>query len=368
MAKKSLTALKTNMSQLNNSGTTELSVMLPVASITLSDDFKELFPLDENKVKEIADNIRQNGFDKSQPLHIWENEGKKVLIDGHTRLAACLLAELYDVPVFMHHFDSVKDAQLYALDLQIKRRNLSSQQILLAIEMYDSIKTTGRKPEGSTEQTGKSSKKLASELGIGERTVEKARAVNRLADEETKDKINSGEVTINQAYENLPEVKARKGSKKKNENEEDYDTSFEALEDNSDNPRSVSFKQRKEKELSPYELKEKEQDSERTEERKKASELGFTDGFLQAANYVLMRIYHGIALEDIYTTVFGKKPEYNKLKKLNGDDPVSDKEYNEFRKSLSDENKEDFNPLPLKAVSKKTGKSKSVSSDIDIDI
>ena len=354
MAKKKLTALKTNMTKLNNSGTADLSVMLPVTAITICDEFKELFPLDDNKVKEIADNIREFGFDKSQPLHIWQHEGKNKLLDGHTRLAASKLAELYDVPVFMHHFDSVKDAQLYALNLQIKRRNLSSQQILIAVEKYDEIKNPGRKPEGSTEGKGRSSKKLADELGIGERTIQKARTVNNLADAETKKKIKTGEISLNKAYESLPEVKARKG-KKKLADEDAEDLYSDALDDTSGNPSPLSFKQRKEKELSPFELKEKASDSERTKERKKAYELGYDDGFIQAVNYVLMQVLHGIDKAAIYMNIFCTKKNYAQLQLCRGDDPMYCHEYNQFRQELITKRKiKDLNPLPLSETKEQT--------------
>lgn len=302
---KTLTALKTNMATLNNSGTTDLSVMMPLTSISLSENFKDLFPLDDEKVQAISNDMKETGFDKSQPIHVWKHDNVNELIDGHTRLAAAKRAGLYDIPVFIHKFDSVKDAQLYALDLQIKRRNLSSQQILIAVEMYDTIKKTGRKPEGSTEEKGRSSKLLADELGIGERTIQKARTVNKLADEETKAKIKNNEVSLNQAYENLPEVKARKGSKKKvsDDNSEDFDIS-ESLEDNSGNPSPVSFMQRKEKEESPYDIKQKEDEEQRVAANKKlqkeAHEEGFSEGFQAAFTFVLAQVIKGKSPKEIY--------------------------------------------------------------------
>lgn len=303
MAKKALTAMKTNMAQLNNSGTSDLSVMMPLTSITLTDDFKDLFPLDDDKVKEIADNIKENGFDKSQPIHIWKTEDKNILIDGHTRLAASKIAQLYDIPVFIHHFESTKDAQLYALNLQIKRRNLSSSQILFAVEMYDSIKKTGRKPEGSTEEKGRTSEKIAEEIGVSARTIQKAQTVNKLADEETKDKIKAGEMSINQAYKNLPEVKERKGSKKKLKDADD-DMDIEALEDNSENPQAVSFKQRKETEPSPYDIKQKEEEEQRVAANKKlqkeAHQEGFSEGFQAAFIFVLAQVIKGKSPKEIY--------------------------------------------------------------------
>lgn len=303
---KTLTALKTNMATLNNSGTTDLSVMMPLTSISLSENFKDLFPLDDEKVQAISNDMKETGFDKSQPIHVWKHDNVNELIDGHTRLAAAKRAGLYDIPVFIHHFNSTKDAQLYALNLQIKRRNLSSSQILYAVEMFDSIKKTGRKPEGSTEEKGRTSEKIAEEIGVSPRTVQKAQTVNKLADDETKAKIKSGEMSINQAYTNLPEVKERKGSKKKLKDDTEDDIKIESLEDedNSENPQSISFKQRKETEPSHFDIKQKEEEEQRVAANKKlqkeAHEEGFSEGFQAAFTFVLAQVIKGKSPKEIY--------------------------------------------------------------------
>lgn len=304
MGKKQLTAFNNKINKYSNSNTAELSVMMPVDSIEYSDDFKSLFPLDENKVAEIAKDIVEKGFDSSQPVHIWETlEGKKILIDGHTRLAASKIAQLYDIPVFIHHFETLQDALLYAVGLQVKRRNLNSQEILLAVQMFDSIKTTGRKPAGSEEETGRSSKKLADELGIGERTIQKARKVNKEASEETKEKLKNNEITINQAYEELPDVKARKGSKKATTNEtiEDEDLS-DALEDNSDNPGPVIIHERKLNTSGRHSGLSEEEDNDRTAERKEAYEMGLKKGSdlaYEIYDYIISLIEKNTSLDEI---------------------------------------------------------------------
>lgn len=295
MAKRQLTALATNTNTANfsNSNTAELSVMMTVDSIEYSDDFKSLFPLDEKKVDEIAKDIAENGFDSSQPVHIWETpEGQKILIDGHTRLAAAKIAQLYDIPVFIHHFETLQDALLYAVGLQVKRRNLNSQEILLAVQMFDSIKTTGRKPAGSEEETGRSSKKLADELGIGERTVQKARKVNKEASDETKEKLKNNEITINQAYEELPDVKARKGSKKGTSLDDADDDLSDDFEDNSGDPRPVMIHERKINTSGRLSSLSEEEDNERTKERKESYELGVKEGFEQCKQQLEEKYAH----------------------------------------------------------------------------
>lgn len=315
MAKRNLTALSTNTenSTFSNSNTSELSVMVQVDKIKLDDNFKALFPADEKRIEVIAEDMKTNGFDKSQVLHLWKKtDGTMILIDGHTRLAAAKIAGLYDVPVFIHNFETEEEARQYAIGLQVKRRNLSSEEILIAVEMFDSIKVPGRKASDQ-EGTGKSSIKLAEMLGIGTRTVEKARTVLRDADEETKEKIKNHEKTVNQAYEELPEVKARKGSKKKESIEDDFDEDelSDALEDNSGNPSPVIIHERKVNTSGRNSPLSEEEDNERTRERKEAYELGVKDCteqmekkyahlFETALYWTLAQMLKGKTAKDIY--------------------------------------------------------------------
>jgi hypothetical protein len=61
--------------------------------IITKDPFRELFPADEKKVHTIAEHMKVRGYDKSQPVILWNpciGKGfhKYVLIDGHQRCQA----------------------------------------------------------------------------------------------------------------------------------------------------------------------------------------------------------------------------------------------------------------------------------------
>ena len=111
-------------------------------------------------------------------------------------------------------------------------------------------------------------------------------------------------MSINQAYKNLPEVKERKGSKKKLKDDTEDDIKIESLEDNSENPQSISFKQRKETEPSHFDMKKKEEEEQRVAANKKlqkeAHEEGFSKGFQAAFTFVLAQVIKGKSPKEIY--------------------------------------------------------------------
>ena len=92
--------------------------------------------------------------------------------------------------------------------------------------------------------------------------------------------------------------------------EHDFDDIFDALEDNEGNPGTISFMQEHPRE-DPNKLT-PEQDSERTLERKRASELGFEDGFhkgfsegsYEVYEKIISMLHEGKTVEDIENDEF----------------------------------------------------------------
>jgi len=200
---------------LNNSGTVLLARLIPLSEIKLQKEFQELFPLIPANVQKITQRIKESGYDNSQPVHIWNLKGRYILIDGHHRRECALQAGLHEIPCFLHEFYSIEEALEYAISLQTERRNLSDAELLKALKVVDKLKTRGLGAEG---EKGKSATRSAQILGISTSRVEKTRMVEKYGTEEIKKKIESGELTLNKAYqtirENLnPEAFARKEKK-----------------------------------------------------------------------------------------------------------------------------------------------------------
>lgn len=195
-----LTALSNiGKTSIANSGASELSVMVPIESINLKDEFKNLFPLNESMVKTIAKNIVSGSYDKSQPVHVWK--AGMILIDGHHRLEAAKRAGLKEIPVFYHHFKDLEEALTYAIKLQTDRRNLSDAELLKILETLDQLKQVGRKAlDSDKKSSGKSAELTAKKIGVSRSKVEKVRTIQNKASEEIKKAVEDGEMSINAAY------------------------------------------------------------------------------------------------------------------------------------------------------------------------
>ncbi|MCX8713341.1 VENN motif pre-toxin domain-containing protein [Gilliamella sp. B3464] len=61
-------------------------------------------------IKRYAEDMKENGFDKSQPIDVVIIDGKMIIIDGHHRAAAAKLAGIKDVPVRINEVTSKEAA------------------------------------------------------------------------------------------------------------------------------------------------------------------------------------------------------------------------------------------------------------------
>ena len=278
---KPLTAAK-NLSQqnLNNSNTSQLSVRMTVNFLKqhLDDEFVALFSHTDEMAQHLADSFLENGFDESQPVHLAyiEDEDKEVVIDGMTRLHALELAKFFDVPVYKHNFKTRLDALMHAYRLQLDRRNLNDAQKIAAVEKMLLLKNPN--------QEGKTAAATAQQLGMSTRNVEKAINIIKNGDEETKQAVLNAEMSINAGDKKIHEKK--KTVTKAND---DYDDVSDSLSDNTGNPAGLNFDHSDHKERPTNKLS-VEEDSERTRERRKAYELGFSEGLTKQLESVAENI------------------------------------------------------------------------------
>lgn len=329
----------------------KLSKILAIEKIEEHEQFKELYSIDEDLLERIAEDMKANKFDASQPVHIWhfkDEDGTEhfYLIDGYTRVKAAKLAGLETVPYFEHTFESFEEAHRYALHLQVDRRNLNGMDLLHNIEALMGS-------EYIQNMKGNKNAAMGEMLGVSEKTIERAKFVEKNASEEQIEAIEAGEATVNSTYD---EIKAEKKKSKAKEKTEEDDEISDALDDSDGNPKGIVISdhsdhiERPDNKLSP------EVDNERTAERRNAYEMGFVEGFEQAANYVLMCIMHGVSEKYIYKEIFCNKVKHNyeSFKHHIGNDSSMDYEYNGFRKELIENSTNkltDLNSLPIKDYS-----------------
>lgn len=221
-----------------NSGTADLSILRNIKDIQLNDDFKNMFPKNETMVQTIADDMKVNGYDMSQPVHIWKEQ--KCLIDGHHRFYAAEVAGIKEIPVYEHSFPDIETAMEYALKLQVQRRNLNDAELYAAVKKLDTIKKRGRKAaDADNEPAGKSADHLGEILGTSGKKIEKIRAIEKKATEEVKKAVADGAMSINAGWQTTkktaPKVETKPAKIEEPENEtienqeeDPFDIEFEA--------------------------------------------------------------------------------------------------------------------------------------------
>ncbi len=196
-----LSALTKNTLGLN-SGVEMLSERILIDKINISKVFETLIPINESDLVNLTDDMQQRGFDPLHPVCIWREEN--ILIDGHTRRQAAILAGLKEIYCYRKSFITEQEAISYAIQEQLRRRNLDDGGKIILIEKLDNLKKKGRPISNSqSPPKGKSSQILAETLGVSASTIERARKILRVADEETKRAVKNGEMTINKAYSKL---------------------------------------------------------------------------------------------------------------------------------------------------------------------
>ena len=171
--------------------------------------FRDLFPINEKVLDAIYWDMQKNGYDRSQPIIVWESHDS-IVIDGHTRLRAARKAGIFEVPVMLKPFPDENSALEYAIKCQRNRRNLKDFEIMKCLEELDKRRDRGgdrgnqyiggkvaKAPNGAF---GKSAQETANLLGISPRKVERARAVMEKAPEDIKQAVNTGTMTIHAAY------------------------------------------------------------------------------------------------------------------------------------------------------------------------
>lgn len=184
-------------------GRKKFSRMMLIEEIEEHDDFKTLYQIDEAVLDRIVKSMKQNGFDESQPVHIWvTSDSHKYLIDGYTRFNASKKVGITSLPVYEHKFKNFDEAYKYVLGLQVNRRNLNGEELLRNVSILS-------KCDFVKKSKGCKSEVIAKSLGISKRTAERAISVEKNADEDMRQKIENKEMTISQAYTKLHEEKPK---------------------------------------------------------------------------------------------------------------------------------------------------------------
>ena len=206
--KKISTSLETAKQNIQNKFDSERIQMVAISNLKFDKDFKELFAQEPEKVERIAHDMKEHGFDKSQPI-IATKDGS--ILDGNSRYMAAKQIGIKYVPVVYKDFTDKNEALKYELHLQLDRRNLSDAEVFAMFKKLEEMKQSAKSEGKSTEDF--TDAKLAERLKKSERQVQKMRELSKKADEQTLNKVSSGEITINQAYSEVKKAEHPKDNK-----------------------------------------------------------------------------------------------------------------------------------------------------------
>jgi transposase len=179
----------------SNAGSTFLSKMVRVSDIVIDPEIAGIFDISEKTLDKITERIKHFGFYKEEPVVIWK--GTNTLVDGRTRYTAAKNAGLEEIPAVEREFESKEAAIHYTIERQVYRRNLTGAEILKVAKMLPE--------ERNRKGDGNAARQLAEETGVSESTIYKANKILKEGSPEVVEKVESGEMSIKDGYQETVE-------------------------------------------------------------------------------------------------------------------------------------------------------------------
>jgi N6-adenosine-specific RNA methylase IME4 len=179
--------------------------------IQINEEFKKLIPaLTNEEFKQLESNCINEGI--REKIITWNG----FIIDGHNRYEISQKWNL-DFETESKHFDNKTDVKVWMVLNQFGRRNLTKYErsvlVLVLSEYYEEkakenivignknrSTNSAKLPKRDSVDTRKELSKVAQ---VGERTLGMVKKIQEKANEETKAKLSTGEVSINQVYQEI---------------------------------------------------------------------------------------------------------------------------------------------------------------------
>jgi len=179
-------------------------------------------PLSNEEFKQLERNILEEGI--REPLITWNG----ILIDGHNRYR---IAREHDInyETLEKEFDNINRVKEWMIHNQFGRRNLSNyQRSVLALQLEDVFREKAKEKEQFRKTTSQISdeslpeistkKELAKIANVSHDTIAKVKKIEANATPEVKARLNTGTMSINEAYKEIKkEEKIEEIRKEKNE-------------------------------------------------------------------------------------------------------------------------------------------------------
>ena len=187
----------------------------------IKEEFKKLIPpLTTEEFKQLEDNCLAEGI--REKILTWNG----FIIDGHNRFEIATRWNL-EYETASKYFKDEVDVKTWMILNQLGRRNLLNYQRSVLTLEYEKIisdkakkkefkrKTTFVKSQKSNLETFNTRKELSKVASVSHDTIAKVKKIQEKASEEVKEKLSTGEVSINAAYKEIK--KEEKKEKKETE-------------------------------------------------------------------------------------------------------------------------------------------------------
>lgn len=181
-------------------------------------EFKDLIPpLSQEEFKQLEENCLKEGI--RDAIVTWQG----FIIDGHNRYEISQRHGL-KYQTIEKAFESENDVIEWMIRNQFGRRNLNNyQRSILALQLEDVFKIKAKENQGyrndicqnSDKSTIDSKKELAKIADVSHDTIMRVKAIEAKAPEEVKEKLRTGDISINQAFNEIK--KEEKKEQKKQE-------------------------------------------------------------------------------------------------------------------------------------------------------
>jgi DNA modification methylase len=163
-------------------------------------------PLSNEEFKQLERNILEEGI--REPLIIWNG----ILIDGHNRYR---IAQKHDInyETLIKEFDNINRVKEWMINNQFGRRNLSNyQRSVLALQLEDVFRekakekqkeSGGAVPQISAKPPVETRQEIAKVANVSHDTIAKVKKIEANATPEVKARLNTGTMSINEAYKEI---------------------------------------------------------------------------------------------------------------------------------------------------------------------
>lgn len=223
-----------------------------MSNVKIDEELRNLLPpLKPEEFEKLEESILKNGV--LDPVKVWLNDktGEIYLIDGHNRYSICTKHNIsmayWNIQYFdSNNFKTKKDVIKWILENQLGRRNLSIPERYEILQRYKSM--FEEKAKANMSAGGKGStilpkvdtrKEMAKIVGTSEGTYSKLDKIFNSNNEEVKNKVKTGKISVSKAIEKINPIQEKYVGKEINTKNKELEKNLNGLSAVSNNLQST---------------------------------------------------------------------------------------------------------------------------------